>query len=195
MEAKEKLGTAVATRRVQLGMRTAKQLAEASGLSARLISDVESGRRNSYAEASLTALDQALQWPEGNAQHLLDTGTPLGEQVRERVKISRDSNHIERWRTVETNGKNYLQVTAEYDPQDVNAENLERIAVNARHYMHKEFDDLMIRRLTVEKYTEPTNVEQLPAPSFDEMRSAAFRSDRHGFDKYGDEDEQTQIDP
>lgn len=90
MKGEQELGRAVAARRVQLGMRTAKQLAERSGLSTRLISDVESGRRDSYAKASLEALNRALEWPPGAAEHILQTGVRPGQKLHENNSANRN---------------------------------------------------------------------------------------------------------
>lgn len=202
MKGEQELGRAVAARRVQLGMRTAKQLAERSGLSTRLISDVESGRRDSYAKASLEALNRALEWPPGAAEHILQTGVRPGQKLHENNSANRNSGHVERWRTIEHNGEHFLEVSAGYDPEEVDAENLERIALSARHYIQQELRSLSEEPLleALKAYLEDMQAGNrrslaFPTPMPEEQEKAAFDPYAREDYKYGDEDEQTQVDP
>lgn len=64
----ERLGQAIVARRTQLGMRTREALAAASGLSSRLLSDVEKGRRSSYGSSTLLDIERALRWAPGTVE-------------------------------------------------------------------------------------------------------------------------------
>ena len=73
---RQKLASCVVERRLEIGLPTTKSLAERSDISARLLGDVENGRRDSYSKATLWALDKALEWVPGSAQAVLDGGEP-----------------------------------------------------------------------------------------------------------------------
>lgn len=64
----DRVAEAVKLRRVKLGMRTAKDLAENMGVSPRLVGEIENGRRESYSVSTLIALEDALQWSRGSVE-------------------------------------------------------------------------------------------------------------------------------
>ncbi|MDO4888130.1 MAG: helix-turn-helix transcriptional regulator [Actinomycetaceae bacterium] len=68
------LGEAVKQERLRLQFATSKELANAIGVSARLVGDIENGRRSSYSSRTLGAIDRELRWPPGTARELLEGG-------------------------------------------------------------------------------------------------------------------------
>lgn len=70
-----RLGQYVIARRVALGHRTREAFAQYLGLSARLVSDIEKARRQSYDPGTLALLEQKLQWPAGAVQNVLSGGS------------------------------------------------------------------------------------------------------------------------
>lgn len=73
------LGRKVTDRRVELGHRTLRAFAAASGLSTKTLSEIESGKRASYDRATLAQLEQALGWSSGTIGTVLagDRGADL----------------------------------------------------------------------------------------------------------------------
>lgn len=67
-----RLARAVVDRRVELGHRTREGFAKASGLSPRLLGDIEQGKRDNYDRVTLARLEKALEWPPGRVQSFLD---------------------------------------------------------------------------------------------------------------------------
>lgn len=53
------------------------QLAEAAGISARLLGDIERAVRDNYDRRSLNRLERALGWKQGSIDAILDGGEPL----------------------------------------------------------------------------------------------------------------------
>ncbi|MCF2705840.1 helix-turn-helix domain-containing protein [Arcanobacterium haemolyticum] len=72
MSAPQTLGTLVRNRRLNLGISTSRELAEMVRVSARLIGDIENGRRSSYSANTLVRLDNALQWEPGSSSDILN---------------------------------------------------------------------------------------------------------------------------
>ena len=70
------LGHAIVRRRTEIGMRTATALAKRMGYSARLVADLETGRRDSYAKSTLLDLAQALDWPPDSVERILSGESP-----------------------------------------------------------------------------------------------------------------------
>jgi transcriptional regulator with XRE-family HTH domain len=71
-----RLGDAIVTRRVRLGMPIQKQFVDHSQLSQRILSDLERGKRTSYEPSTLARLEQALNWAPGSVQAVLVGGDP-----------------------------------------------------------------------------------------------------------------------
>jgi transcriptional regulator with XRE-family HTH domain len=72
----ERLGRMVIERRIQLGMPKQQQFEIAVGMTRRLLSDIENGRRDNYDVATLVRLEQALGWQPGSADAVLSGGLP-----------------------------------------------------------------------------------------------------------------------
>ena len=68
------LGAEVIRRRVELGMRTRRELIERSGISRKTLGQIERGDRESYDRATIAQLEQTLRWPSGAVQQLVSTG-------------------------------------------------------------------------------------------------------------------------
>jgi transcriptional regulator with XRE-family HTH domain len=67
------LAEQVIARRVELGHPTRDGFAAASGLSARLLTDLERSKRSNYDRVTLARLERALRWPEGRVRDILAT--------------------------------------------------------------------------------------------------------------------------
>lgn len=67
-----RLGKAITRRRVELGLDTIAAFARHVGLSTRLLGDLEGGRRASYDPATLAKVEQALDWPGGRVEEILN---------------------------------------------------------------------------------------------------------------------------
>ncbi|MGW4369793.1 Scr1 family TA system antitoxin-like transcriptional regulator [Nocardia takedensis] len=70
-----RLGERVVARREELGMSTRQAMAEVSGLSYRVLGDLERGARP-VSDRTLSQLDQALGWRSGSARKVLRGGEP-----------------------------------------------------------------------------------------------------------------------
>lgn len=77
----QNLGGQVRARRSLLGYDTAKALADAIGVTPRLLGEIENGRRTSYRPSTLLKLDHALGWASGSSQAVLDGGEPTLEPL------------------------------------------------------------------------------------------------------------------
>jgi transcriptional regulator with XRE-family HTH domain len=71
----ERLADSVIARRTELGMTTRQELARKTGLSYRLLGDLERGTRP-VSEGSLAILEQVLGWQPGSAKKILEGGDP-----------------------------------------------------------------------------------------------------------------------
>lgn len=72
----ECLADLVRQRRQDVGLLTATALAARMKVSSRIIGEIENGRRDSYRNATLWSLDDALFWERGSAQAILNGGEP-----------------------------------------------------------------------------------------------------------------------
>lgn len=72
MDPKATLAREVKRRRFQLGIETAKDFAKQAGISERLVSDIENGKRDSYLDRSLWNIDKILGWDRGVAKEILE---------------------------------------------------------------------------------------------------------------------------
>ncbi len=81
-----RLAEHVVARRVQLGYRKRPAFTDASGISTRILGDIETARRNSYDPTTIAKLEQALKWATGSVNSILagaeptalDTALPTG---------------------------------------------------------------------------------------------------------------------
>lgn len=76
MSPKEKLARLIQDRRLELQIRTARELASRANLSERLINEIENARRESYSPATLLSLDSVLSWEPGSCKAVLNGGDP-----------------------------------------------------------------------------------------------------------------------
>jgi transcriptional regulator with XRE-family HTH domain len=90
MDGWERLASAVIARRVELGMHTRQALAEATGLTARSLSDIERARRTSYDPATLARVEQALQWLPGTVDRILAEGDARASDAGEADPLLRE---------------------------------------------------------------------------------------------------------
>lgn len=72
----ERLGQLVVARRIQLGLRTSVALAEAAGLTPRVISDLELGRRSNFSASTRAQIEGALKWHTGSIDDALKGREP-----------------------------------------------------------------------------------------------------------------------
>jgi hypothetical protein len=68
------LARAVTDRRVELGHRTLRSFAEASGLSTKTLGEIEGAKRASYDRATLSQVERSLQWPAAAITKILAEG-------------------------------------------------------------------------------------------------------------------------
>jgi transcriptional regulator with XRE-family HTH domain len=71
----QRLGDYVVARRIALGMRDRRALAETTGVSDRTLGKVETGRR--VSASTLGALDNHLGWAPGSCRQVLAGGEPV----------------------------------------------------------------------------------------------------------------------
>lgn len=72
----QRLAQAVIDRRVELGHRTREAFAAHTGLSSRLLGDLERAKRTNYDRVTLARLEQALGWPSGRVLEILRSALP-----------------------------------------------------------------------------------------------------------------------
>ena len=72
----KRLGHYVVDRRVELGYKKRPALAAATGISLRVLSDIELGKRANYDAVTLTSLERALGWTTGSAARIAAGGEP-----------------------------------------------------------------------------------------------------------------------
>jgi len=70
------LAQAIKRRRVNLGYQRQKSLADRLPFGARLLGELENGRRDTYDAATIAALENALLWGPGSTEAILDGGRP-----------------------------------------------------------------------------------------------------------------------
>ena len=68
----KRLGEHVIARRIALNMHTRDALAQASGISYRILGDIETGRRDNFDPVTLAKLERALGWLAGSARRVAD---------------------------------------------------------------------------------------------------------------------------
>jgi transcriptional regulator with XRE-family HTH domain len=80
----KRAGEQIIARRIALGMTTTTALAQRTGLSARMLGDIENARRQNFAKPTIAQIEHALEWAPGSIDLILSGGdpTPLhGEQA------------------------------------------------------------------------------------------------------------------
>jgi hypothetical protein len=80
--AARKLSDSLMRRRVELGIRSARQMGQESGLDYRTITGLESRRRAQVSRNTLAILEMQLQWPSGYLVALIEgSDAPVSEVV------------------------------------------------------------------------------------------------------------------
>ncbi|MFD2839361.1 helix-turn-helix domain-containing protein [Populibacterium corticicola] len=92
----KRLGQEIVRRRIACGYLTAKDLAEAVGVTPRVIGDLENGRRTNYGPATLVNLEKALGWGSQSLYALLGGGQATLVEQQKMVKSSRLQEESER---------------------------------------------------------------------------------------------------
>ncbi|GAB1642574.1 hypothetical protein [Krasilnikovia sp. MM14-A1259] len=82
----ERLGAHVVARRVAMGYRARGDLASAVGISARVLFDIEKGRRTNYDAVTIAALEKALGWETGSVARVVAGGEPITRGVDENLR-------------------------------------------------------------------------------------------------------------
>jgi transcriptional regulator with XRE-family HTH domain len=72
----QRLGNYVLARRVELGYKRRGDFAQAIGVSARVVSDLENGRRGNFDPVTIAALEDVLGWETGSATRVAAGGDP-----------------------------------------------------------------------------------------------------------------------
>lgn len=93
MAYQQELAQAIVSRRIELAIGTARELARKAGLSERIIGDIENSRRSSYSSSTLAKLDKTLDWTPGSAQKLLNYGTPPQDARHHYPTASQATSH------------------------------------------------------------------------------------------------------
>ena len=100
-ESAKKLADALTRRRVELGIRSARQLGVESGLDYRTITGIEAKRRSTVSRNTLAVLEMQLQWPSGYLMALVDTANqPRQLTIELDVPSDADANAVEKARQV-----------------------------------------------------------------------------------------------
>jgi hypothetical protein len=71
-----RLGEYVVARRVQLGYKKRPAFSDASGISTRILGDIETGRRGNFDPTTIAALENTLGWATGSANRIAHGGEP-----------------------------------------------------------------------------------------------------------------------
>ncbi len=64
---------AIVSRRVELGMRSRRKFAEATGLTVKTLGELERVERTTFERSTLAAVEHALKWSPGTIQGLVDS--------------------------------------------------------------------------------------------------------------------------
>lgn len=72
-----RLGRFVVSRRVELGYRTRQDFATAAPMSARVLGDIETGRRSNFDSVTIARLEQGLRWRQGSVDSIVNGGGPI----------------------------------------------------------------------------------------------------------------------
>jgi hypothetical protein len=71
-----RLGEYVVARRVRLGYKKRPAFSDASGISTRILGDIETGRRGNFDPTTIAALENTLGWATGSASRIAHGGEP-----------------------------------------------------------------------------------------------------------------------
>lgn len=87
----QRLGNYVLSRRVMLGFKQRGGFAAAIGVSARVVSDLEHGRRGNFDAVTIASLEQVLGWETGSAARIAAGGEPTLRAVAAPAPADPDS--------------------------------------------------------------------------------------------------------
>jgi hypothetical protein len=100
-EAARKLADALMRRRIELGIRSARQMGNESGLDYRTITGIEACRRSNISRNTLAVLELQLQWPAGYLNALVSAASePTPETTELDIPKGSDVEHIETARAI-----------------------------------------------------------------------------------------------
>lgn len=91
----KRLGRAILHDRIRYWP-TREEFAQATGLSARLLDDLEAGRRSNYSDATYAAIEATLGWREGTCLRVVDGGRVFREYDPAMARIMRAWPHLSR---------------------------------------------------------------------------------------------------
>jgi ribosome recycling factor len=84
-----RLGEYVVARRVHLGYKKRPAFSAASGISTRILGDIETGRRANFDRTTVAALENTLGWATGSVASILRGGGPtIVVNISDDVRIS-----------------------------------------------------------------------------------------------------------
>lgn len=72
----KRLGSYVVARRVKLGFKQRGDFSAAVGVSARVLSDLENGRRGNFDAVTVSSIEDVLGWETGSVDRIADGGEP-----------------------------------------------------------------------------------------------------------------------
>lgn len=104
----QKLAQAVIDRRVELGHRTREAFAEATGLSRRLLSDIERARRDNYDRVTFARLEQALEWRSGRVLDILRDDDPSTDDESYEVLVGEVARLLDRGSPLPTHERRWF---------------------------------------------------------------------------------------
>lgn len=167
----ERLGKIVKETRVADGYKTRVSFADAVGVSAKVLSEIENGRRDSYSDATLLAIDHTLEWAPGSAKAILqgkattpmpdtktagttyDTSEPLPKSLTV-SEVAADDSQPKPWTyknvdiriTIEDDGKTTVEVEHELSPRDASnipVIDLHKLLKQIANTLNKEIEELV----------------------------------------------------
>jgi hypothetical protein len=103
---RKRLAREVISRRVELGMKTTKALADKAGLSPRMLGDVENGRRDNFSPGAKAQIERALRWDAGSIDAVLGGKSPrVSNVIRDR-----SGREVEKWTSIEGSEQENLEL-------------------------------------------------------------------------------------
>ena len=94
----KRLADRLVSRRVELGMTTAKSFADKADLTTRVIGDLENARRTNYGAGTKAQIENALRWGPGSVDAILAGGEPtdrerLGSALAQQIRGTQARAH------------------------------------------------------------------------------------------------------
>jgi transcriptional regulator with XRE-family HTH domain len=170
----QRLAQAVIDRRVELGYRTRESFAAETGLSSRLLGDLERAQRDNFDRVTLARLEQALQWEPGTARAFLTKGTasalpedddpdPLEAKLERLPLLAQGLNPTDRRRLADSVQLLLEWVDARHGVPEMTAEERERLEQFQR-------TTRALNKATAE------HAEQQPVPPMSNRRQSEVRT-------------------